>query len=93
MAGKGFPKEDGVSICAAMEIHRLWTFASDAEIAAVWACGFLLVAGIAGYVERRRGKRRDIDRVGYVPWMAIFFASAFIGAGLLVMAIKGMAAG
>ena len=76
-----------------MEISRFWTFASDAEIAAVWAFGFLLVALVAGIAERRRGKRRDIDRVGYVPWMAIFFASAFIGAGLLVVAIRGMAGG
>lgn len=71
----------------------LFTFASEAEIVLLWAIGFIALAALAAYAERRRGKRRAVDRVGFMPWLGIFFGSAFIGAGLLVMAVKGLLAG
>ena len=69
------------------------TFASDATILSFWAGGFLLAAALAMLADRRRTKRKDIDRVGCMPWTVVFLCSAFIGCGLLVMAVKGWVAG
>lgn len=49
----------------------------------------LATAVLAGYAEYRRGKRRDLDRVGIMPWNAIqvfAFLAALIAA---VLAVKG----
>ncbi|TIX51832.1 hypothetical protein [Alteraurantiacibacter aquimixticola] len=69
------------------------TFASEATHLAFWAGGFLLLAVYALVAEKRRAKRRDIDRVGYMPWTLVFLVSAFVGSGLLVVAVKGWVAG
>ncbi len=69
------------------------TFASDATILSFWAGGFLLLSVIALVADWRRTKRKDIDRVGCMPWTVVFLCSAFIGCGLLVMAVKGWIAG
>ncbi len=69
------------------------TFASDADILAIWGIGFLLVAAVAMLMERRRLKRARIDRIGWVPWTGIFMASAVIGASLLVIAVPPLLQG
>lgn len=47
-----------------------WMWGADAA-----ALALVVVAGVA---EWRRGRRRDLDRVGWVPWLGIqavgFFA-------------------
>ncbi len=67
-------------------LQSLW-FASDAELMGLVACGFLIAAAISGVLERRRLKRRDIQRVGWVPWMGIFMGCVIIAGGLLVVAL------
>ncbi|WP_232367326.1 hypothetical protein [Altererythrobacter lutimaris] len=62
-------------------------FASDAELMALVGCAFVLVGAIAGTMERRRLKREDIKRVGWVPWLGIFVGAMIIGGGLLVMSL------
>ncbi|MBH0113549.1 hypothetical protein I5E68_11370 [Novosphingobium sp. YJ-S2-02] len=42
-----------------------------------------IVAAIASLAERRRMRRRDLDRVGFMPWTGIFLI-AFLGAVLLI---------
>lgn len=69
------------------------TFASEAETVGLWGGVFLALAVLAGYFERRRLKRNAIDRVGWMPWFAISFACLIVGAGLIALAIKGIAAG
>lgn len=57
----------------------LWT-ASAASLA--------LAAGAAA-AERRRARRRDIDRVGWMPWTGLqllLFGLAIIGAALAMKA-------
>ena len=76
-----------------MELPGFIRFASDATLVGLWAGGFLLLAATALLADWRRTKRKDIDRVGCVPWTVVFLASAFIGCGLLVMAVKGWLAG
>ena len=77
----------------AMTLHAFLTFASDAEIAALWGGGLLTFAVFAWLADMRRIKRARIDRVGWVPWTAIFLACAVAGLSLLALAAKGLLAG
>ena len=51
-------------------------FASDAELAAFWGGLFLLIALICMLMERRRYRRREINRVGWMPWTGLFLVFA-----------------
>jgi len=68
-------------------------FASDATLAAIWGGGLLLAAGIAILADHRRAKRRDFDRVGWMPWTKIYFACLFPGVILIALAVKGWTGG
>ncbi|WP_336986085.1 hypothetical protein [Altererythrobacter aquiaggeris] len=74
-------------------LHQFFTFASDAEILGLWGIAFFLLAIFSMVMERRRGKRSRIDNVGWVPWLGLTMGTAIIGAGLMVMAVKGIVAG
>ena len=74
-------------------VHQFITFASEADILALWGAGFLLLAVIALAGERRRMNRARIDGVGWVPWTQIFLVCAVIGGGLLALAVPGMLRG
>jgi hypothetical protein len=53
------------------------------------AGALLLLTGFAAYAEHRRTKRRDLDRVGFMPWTLIqilAFLLAVTAAALGVMA-------
>lgn len=65
-------------------------FASDAEIFAVLGLGALLMAGLCSLMERRRTKRTEINRVGWVPWTGLFLAFSVIGGGLLAVAVPAL---
>jgi len=45
------------------------------------------------WAELRRGKRKRIDAVGWMPWNKIFFACALAGLAMLAMGIKGWVSG
>jgi hypothetical protein len=62
-------------------------FASDAELAAFWGGIFLLIALICMLMERRRSKRREINRVGWMPWTGLFLVFAVFGGGLLALSV------
>lgn len=66
-------------------------FASDATLVALAGIGLLLVAALAVWGDRRRAKRKHVDKVGWVPWTKIYVLCAFGGLVLLGMAIKGWA--
>ncbi len=68
-------------------------FASDAELMVLVACGFLAIAAIAGVMERRRLKRANLQRVGWVPWIGIFMACTIIGGGLLALSLPKVLVG
>ena len=76
-----------------MELPAFVRFASDATLVGLWAGGFLLLAVIATIAEARRNRRKNLHRVGWVPWTPIFLGSAFIGSGLMLVAIKGWLTG
>ncbi|MEQ8410975.1 MAG: hypothetical protein RIB52_05420 [Erythrobacter sp.] len=67
--------------------HRL-LLASDAMLMAMAGLVFWLVAGFAALMEKRRVRKRPLDRleaVGWVPWTPIFVGCAIIGGGMLSM--------
>jgi hypothetical protein len=71
-------------------------FASDAAIVALWGLGFLALAATAFVLDRRRHNRDRVgapDRVGWMPWTALFLAFAVIGAGLLAAAVPSLLRG
>ncbi|MGYP003122954681 len=62
-------------------------FASDAELAAFWGGIFLLIALSCMLMERRRSRRREINRVGWMPWTGLFLVFAVFGGGLLALSV------
>lgn len=51
---------------------------------------FWLLAGLALLGDRLRARRERLDRldrVGFMPWTAIFLACAIIGGGLLALSL------
>ncbi len=76
-----------------MELPGFIRFASDATLVGLWGGAFLLVAIWALAADRLRARRKHIDRVGCMPWTPIFLASAFVGVGLMVVAVKGWLGG
>ena len=54
---------------------------------------FLLAALVCMAMERRRLKRAQINRVGWMPWTGLFLVFAVIGGGLLAVAIPGIIKG
>lgn len=74
-------------------MHRFLTFASDAEILAMWGAAFILCALAALVMERRRMKRASIERVGWMPWTGLFLTCAVVGGGLLAVAVPGIVQG
>lgn len=74
-------------------MHDFLTFASDADILALWGGGFLLFALFTLVMERRRMKRTRIDGVGWIPWTGLFLTSAVIGGGLLAVAVPAILQG
>lgn len=68
-------------------------FASEAEIAVIAGAGFLVLAGIMSFAERRRIRRERIDRVGWVPWTGLFLVCAVIGVSLFGLGAMGLLRG
>lgn len=68
-------------------------FANDAELLAMSGGALILLAVIAMRMDRRRSRRRDIDRVGWVPWTGLFVMLAVLGGGMLALALPVVIAG
>ena len=70
-------------------LHDLM-FASDAKLITLIGVGFFVVAGFALWMESRRSKRDQIERVGWVPWTGVFLGCAIIGGGMLSMSVPAL---
>lgn len=47
------------------------------------------VAAIAEYADYRRRNRRDVDKVGFMPWRGIALASIAVAIFAAAFALKG----
>jgi len=76
-----------------MELYRAFEFGSDADRLAMLGAGLLVLAGLMSLMERRRLKRAEINKVGWMPWTGLFLACAVTGGGLLAIALPKVMAG
>jgi hypothetical protein len=79
-----------------MDIIAQIELMSDAAQLALAGVLFWLLAGFAGFMERRRAKARDLDRleqVGWVPWTGLFVLAAMLGGGCLAMGLPAVIGG
>lgn len=51
------------------------------------------VAALAWWLERRRLRRRDLDRVGFMPWTAVFFWALLAAVLMLGLSARAWIAG
>ncbi|MDZ7588376.1 MAG: hypothetical protein U5J78_04240 [Parasphingorhabdus sp.] len=49
-----------------------------------------MIAAIAVLAERRRNRRHDIERVGFMPWPLIMMMALLTAAIAFGLAIKGL---
>jgi len=68
-------------------------FASDAELAAYWGAACIAAALACLLMERRRMKRAELNRVGWMPWTGLFLMLAVMGGGMLALALPVVIAG
>lgn len=68
-------------------------FASEADIALLWAGVFAVLALVALVVDQRRIRRAMTHRSSLVPWTGLFIGCLFIAGGLALLGIRGLAAG
>lgn len=68
-------------------------FASDATIYGLWGGGLLGLSAFCAWRDHRRKKRRDIERVGLMPWRDIGALSGFAGLALMAFAAVGWLGG
>lgn len=47
------------------------------------------VAGMAALADRRRTRRRDLDRVGWMPWPLILILALMLSLICVAIALKG----
>lgn len=57
----------------------LWTLAGAAALLAI----------VAAYLDHRRTRRRDLDRVGWAPWGFVQIAAGFTAVIAAALALKG----
>jgi lysylphosphatidylglycerol synthetase-like protein (DUF2156 family) len=62
----------------------------EAGQTALWALagGALLVALLAAIADRRRQRRRDLDRVGWMPWPLLQILAAFAAVIAVILALR-----
>lgn len=73
-----------------MDIVTQILLSSDAVILALVGAGFMLLAGGCSFMDRRRNKKRSVERlekVGWVPWTSLFVGFMIIGGGCLAMSL------
>jgi hypothetical protein len=74
-------------------LERAWDWVALEPVHAIIAAGLalLLVALLALLADRQRRRRRNLDRVGCMPWTMIYVLSFFIASILLASALRATA--
>lgn len=71
-------------------LHDFFAFASDAKLLLFTGMACWTFAVLAWLAERRRGKRADLDRVGWVPWTGLFLAAVVSGTVFVMLGSKAL---
>ena len=61
---------------------------SPTETLAIFGFSAVVIAAIAWTGDRRRFRRRDLDKVGFMPWTPIFFVALLFAIVLLGLASR-----
>ncbi len=64
-----------------------------AEMFTIWGISAVVLAAIAWTGDRRRSKRKNLDRVGIMPWTPLFFVSLMAAIVLLGLAAQAWLGG
>lgn len=59
-----------------------------AEILALFGFSAMVLAAIAWAGDKRRLRRRDLDRVGFMPWTSLFFWTLLAALVLFALAAQ-----
>ncbi len=70
----------------AVESATNWITFHPAAAVAIAALGVAIIASLA---DRRRSRRTDINRIGFMPWQGVFMCAMFVSFGALIYALKG----
>ncbi|MFM7349055.1 MAG: hypothetical protein ACKO01_06145 [Erythrobacter sp.] len=79
-----------------MNLLEQYEMLSDAGQLAVLGGGLWVIAALAGLMEWRRSRRRNLARleqVGWVPWTTLFMLTAMLGAGILALSLPAVLKG
>jgi hypothetical protein len=79
-----------------MDVVAHFELLSDAAQLAWLGGACWAFAVFASVMEWRRGRSRNLaklEKVGWVPWTALFLLAAMLGAGLLAMALPAVLKG
>lgn len=79
-----------------MNLIEHYELLSDAGQLAIIGGGLWALAAIAGLMEWRRGRRRDLarlEKVGWMPWINLFMFAFLLGAGILAMSLPAVLKG
>jgi hypothetical protein len=61
----------------------------DISFLAPWLCSCaMILATVAWIGDYRRQRRADIERVGFMPWIAIFFLAFMVAVLLLAFTVR-----
>jgi hypothetical protein len=63
------------------------------EILALAGLAAAVIAALAWIADRRRMRRSDLDKVGWVPWTSLFFWALMGAVVLLALAAKAWGSG
>ncbi|MDG2002684.1 MAG: hypothetical protein P8J20_05070 [Novosphingobium sp.] len=58
------------------------------ELLAITGLSAAVIAAIAWTGDRRRIRRKNLDKVGFMPWTPIFFAALLVAVSLLGLAAR-----
>ena len=55
-----------------------------------WTAGAAMALAVAaGFAEHRRGRRRDLDRIGWMPWNLIQCLAFLAAVAAAALAVRG----
>lgn len=73
-------------------LHQL-NFASEADLVVLAGAGLVILSFFALAADRLRIRRKQLDKVGFMPWTGLFLLGLMAGAALIALALPKALAG